>query len=142
MYNIEEKNRYATSLGDFSSGGELCVESATANEIHVVSTKVRASYFPSLLQCRIFLLYQRLISCDHISCFNHRKLQIDIPCLLVHLPLYWQDRVARVDGRFIHWVRAHGGGDRYSVIFYCTDKTRELPPVAAVDENFNPAQGE
>ena len=31
-----------------------------------------------------------------------------------------RNRVARVDGRRVHWVRAHRGGDRYSVVFYGT----------------------
>ncbi|CAM9531709.1 unnamed protein product, partial [Heterosigma akashiwo] len=29
-------------------------------------------------------------------------------------------RVARVDGRRVHWVRTWGGGDRYSLVFYAT----------------------
>jgi hypothetical protein len=30
------------------------------------------------------------------------------------------NRIARVDGRYVHWVRGCGGGDRYSLIFYAT----------------------
>ena len=38
-------------------------------------------------------------------------------------------RVARVDGRRVHWVRAFSGGDRYSVIYYVTaGKVDELGP--------------
>jgi hypothetical protein len=28
--------------------------------------------------------------------------------------------MAKVDGRFVHWVRRFGGGDRFSLIFYMT----------------------
>jgi hypothetical protein len=54
-----------------------------------------------------------------------------------------RDRVARVDGRFVHWVRGYDSGKngaRYSVIFYAnkpsaaTERMR-LP----VDESFVPA---
>lgn len=31
-----------------------------------------------------------------------------------------RNRIARVDGRKIHWVRSWEGGDRYSLIFYDT----------------------
>ena len=49
-----------------------------------------------------------------------------------------KNRMARVDGRFIHWVRGHGGGDRYSLIFYSTDKKSETPPIEAVHLDFRP----
>ena len=32
-----------------------------------------------------------------------------------------RNAVARVDGRRVHWVRAFSGGDRFSLIFYCTE---------------------
>ena len=36
-----------------------------------------------------------------------------------------QNRIARVEGRHIHWVRSWDGGDRYSLIFYdTTDRFR------------------
>lgn len=31
-----------------------------------------------------------------------------------------RNRIAKVDGRNIHWVRSWKGGDRYSLIFYDT----------------------
>ena len=49
-----------------------------------------------------------------------------------------KNRMARVDGRFIHWVRGHGGGDRYSLVFFSTDKDRATPPVQAVHLDFRP----
>jgi hypothetical protein len=42
------------------------------------------------------------------------------------------DRLACVDGRFPHWVRGYGGGTRYSVIYYVTDKDCATPRGAAV----------
>ena len=57
--------QYAISLGAFTHGGELCVESAEdPSSVHVLTTR---------------------------------------------------DRIARIDGRFIHWVRGHSGGDRCGV---------------------------
>ena len=63
--------QYAISLGDFSSGGYLCVECEDYRRVMVVDT--------------------------------HNKM-------------------ARIDGRFVHWVRSFGpaGCDRYSLIFYAT----------------------
>jgi hypothetical protein len=39
-----------------------------------------------------------------------------------------RERIARVDGRHVHWVRTFTGGDRYSLIFY---DTRPPPGAAA-----------
>ncbi len=39
-----------------------------------------------------------------------------------------KNRIARVDGRHIHWVRGWNGGDRYSLIFYDTTQ-RFIKPV-------------
>jgi hypothetical protein len=81
--------QYATSLGAFSDGGELCVESATdPTAVHVLNT---------------------------------------------------HGRIAQIDGRFIHWVRGHGGGDRYSVIFYSTNESRRTEPAIAFNAKFVPA---
>ena len=51
-----------------------------------------------------------------------------------------RDRVAKVDGRFIHWVRGYGGGGvRYSLIFFATDPARGTPPAEAAFPEFLPA---
>lgn len=34
------------------------------------------------------------------------------------------DRMAKVDGRRVHWVRGHSGGTRYSVIFFATNPSQ------------------
>jgi len=39
-----------------------------------------------------------------------------------------RNRIARVDGRNVHWVRSFTGGDRYSLIFYDTSESRPSPP--------------
>jgi hypothetical protein len=86
--HIDELDRtfqYAVSLGDFTAGGELCIDgilaTSTSNTddeevIHVVDT---------------------------------------------------HDRIARVDGRHVHWVRTWEGGDRYSLIFYDTSDRHPTP---------------
>mmetsp|Transcript_14072 Transcript_14072/g.18428 ORF Transcript_14072/g.18428 Transcript_14072/m.18428 type:complete len:492 (-) Transcript_14072:1093-2568(-) len=65
--------QHAVSLGDFTSGGELCVEGEKedGSEVYIVQTK---------------------------------------------------NKIVRVDGRYVHWVRSHAGGDRYSLIFFNTGK--------------------
>lgn len=80
--------QYAISLGSFTSGGELCVESSEDP------------------------------SCVHV--------------LTTH------NKIARIDGRFIHWVRGHSGGDRYSVIYYSTNEAHATPPTLAFDPQFAP----
>lgn len=40
-------------------------------------------------------------------------------------------RIARVDGRHIHWVRSWKGGDRYSLIFYDTTDRFQTPMIAS-----------
>eukprot|EP00977_Amphora_coffeiformis_P027666 scaffold34630_cov185-Amphora_coffeaeformis.AAC.12 len=81
--HIDEKDcnyQYAVALGDFSGGGQLCVESQDEGCVEVVTTK---------------------------------------------------NRIARVDGRRVHWVRPWEKGDRYSLIFYDTrDQTTAAGPVA------------
>ena len=44
------------------------------------------------------------------------------------------DRVASMDGRFVHWVRGHSGGDRYSLVFYSLDQTVATKAVSALRE--------
>jgi hypothetical protein len=47
------------------------------------------------------------------------------------------NKIARVDGRHVHWVRTWGGGDRYSLIFYNTSD-RNVTPIMdlGVDVKF------
>lgn len=55
----------------------------------------------------------------------------------VHV-LNTHDRIARVDGRFVHWVRGHGGGDRYSLIFFSTTPDCATEPTKAFHSDFEP----
>lgn len=43
-----------------------------------------------------------------------------------------RNRIARVDGRFVHWVRGWGDGDRYSVIYFCTNESKATKATTAV----------
>lgn len=48
-----------------------------------------------------------------------------------------RNRVARVDGRHVHWVRTFCGGDRYSLIFFDTsDKFPTAVMESGVDESY------
>ena len=47
------------------------------------------------------------------------------------------NRIARVDGRHIHWVRTWCGGDRYSLIYYDTREQNATPIIpTGVDEEY------
>lgn len=51
-----------------------------------------------------------------------------------------RNRVAKVDGRRVHWVRGFAGDERYSIIFFCLDSTKETPLTHSVFENYQPFQ--
>jgi hypothetical protein len=80
--------QHAISLGEFKTGGQLCVESEDHNRVSVVGT---------------------------------------------------HGRLVRVDGRFVHWVRRFGGGDRFSLIFYATVGTGATEKSRAVHAGAIPA---
>jgi len=47
------------------------------------------------------------------------------------------NRIARLDGRHVHWVRSWEGGDRYSLIFYDTSERLKTDIIASgVDVSF------
>ena len=47
-------------------------------------------------------------------------------------------RCAKVDGRHVHWVRSHAGGERYSLIFYST--VGDPAPIGlSVDTEWRPS---
>merc|ERR1711865_1355409 len=56
----------------------------------------------------------------------------------VHI-LNTHDRIARVDGRFLHWVRGHSGGDCFSLIFFSTTPACATERAEPFDETFLPA---
>ena len=51
-----------------------------------------------------------------------------------------KNRVASMDGRFVHWVRGHSGGDRYSLVFYSLDPDAATPPLSAL-RDWEPTGG-
>jgi hypothetical protein len=58
---------------------------------------------------------------------DHRTVaQVDTHC-----------KLARMDGRFVHWVRRFSGGERYSLIFYMTSGDGN-PRERAVHTDFKP----
>ena len=88
----DQSFQYAVSLGDFTSGGELCVEGT------VIVEKQKLT----------------LMGGDDGS-----YKEIAQPPDFVNV-VETHNRIARVDGRHVHWVRTWTGGDRYSLIFYDT----------------------
>merc|ERR1740124_15209 len=92
----DQSFQYAVSLGDFSDGGELCVEG------------------------------------KH-NTFTHKSRKFDYVNVVET-----RNRIAKVDGRNIHWVRSWmRGKDRYSLIFYdTTDRHQTDVNESGVDLNF------
>jgi hypothetical protein len=43
--------------------------------------------------------------------------------------------IAKLDGRYIHWVRDFSGSERYSIIWFCVDPERRTQPERSVYEN-------
>lgn len=80
--------QYVTSLGDFSTGGQLCIEGLDPTEVFVVETK---------------------------------------------------GRIAKIDARFVHWVRGHSGGERYSVLFFSTDPQQRTKRMKPFHQDWLPA---
>ena len=53
-----------------------------------------------------------------------------------------KNRIARIDGRCVHWVRSFAGGDRYSLIFYDTSDRQPQPVQRAFDPSWRPCCSE
>lgn len=83
----DQSFQYAVSLGDFTTGGELCVEGTSDGGT--------------------------LLGDEDDETLQHDPLEL-VNIVETH------NRIARVDGRHVHWVRTWQGGDRYSLIFYDT----------------------
>ena len=49
------------------------------------------------------------------------------------------DCVASIDGRFVHWVRGHSGGDRYSLVFYSMNPKAKTEPMQALRTDWVPS---
>ena len=49
-----------------------------------------------------------------------------------------RERIARVDGRFVHWVR-RSKGERYSIIFFSTNPKHGAPQQRAYHADFAPS---
>jgi len=86
----DQSFQYAVSLGNFTEGGELCVEGTQLPERRAGKTSKE----------------------DSIEFVN---------------VVETKNRIARVDGRNVHWVRTWQGGDRYSLIFYDTSDRFPTP---------------
>jgi len=53
------------------------------------------------------------------------------------------NRIARVDGRHVHWVRTWQGGDRYSLIFYDTSNRHSTPLLPlGIDKDWCPPESD
>eukprot|EP00933_Yihiella_yeosuensis_P041345 TRINITY_DN35739_c0_g1_i1.p1 TRINITY_DN35739_c0_g1~~TRINITY_DN35739_c0_g1_i1.p1 ORF type:complete len:608 (-),score=111.23 TRINITY_DN35739_c0_g1_i1:161-1984(-) len=48
------------------------------------------------------------------------------------------DRIARVDGRYVHWVRGFGDKERYSIIFFATNPAYAAERLRPFHEDFVP----
>ena len=82
--------------------------------------------------------YQHAVSLGSFNSDTGGQLCVDCEDQRAVAVVDTRNRIARVDGRYVHWVRGFGGGDRYSLIFYVTvgkGTARER----AVHTDFDPA---
>lgn len=103
--NLDQTYQYTMSLGPFTIGGELCVECE--------SEKLKGSEGEAEGEATT---QQEERSPD-----GTRVEVVDT-----------HGRVASMDGRFVHWVRGHDGGDRYSLVFYSLDPAAETEPSSGI----------
>jgi hypothetical protein len=73
------------SFGEFSGGGELCVEARDGSSRWMIDTR---------------------------------------------------EKMAKFDGRSVHWVRGYGGGDRYSVVWFVNRDSNATEQTFDVDLSF------
>jgi hypothetical protein len=112
----DQTYQYAISLGNFNNGGELCIDGG----LQLIETDATT------------------VS-DHTA--NTQKKVVPI----FHV-VNTHNRITRVDGRHVHWVRtwstttktADGTScDRYSLIFYDTSQRQPTPIIDMTDPNVS-----
>lgn len=77
--------QFSMSFGEFSDGGELCVEARDGSSRWMIDTR---------------------------------------------------EKMAKFDGRSVHWVRGYGGGDRYSVVWFVNRDSNATEQTFDVDLSF------
>jgi len=77
--------QFSMSFGEFSGGGELCVEARDGSSRWMIDTR---------------------------------------------------EKMAKFDGRSVHWVRGYGGGDRYSVVWFVNRDSNATEQTFDVDLSF------
>jgi hypothetical protein len=118
---LDQSHQYTTSLGDFTTGGQLCVEEPVLETQSSISQSQNQSAAP-----------------DGGNAGLGGGGGGDAGTML-HV-VNTHDRIACVDGRFVHWVRGHGGGNRYSLVFYTLDPDAYTLPRRALRVVGEPAQ--
>ena len=111
----DQSFQYAISLGDFTGGGQLCVEGTRAM-VNTGTTHTGDGDGDD--------------NDDDVDGHEEQKSEF-VNVVETH------NRIAKVDGRHIHWVRSWETGDRYSLIFYdTTERARTGIMDAGVDLSF------
>jgi hypothetical protein len=114
----DQTYQYALSLGNFTHGGELCVDGGIVHS----SVKDDSDILP-------------MTTTNSSSETNHlidSAKATAVPAIHV---INTHNRIARVDGRHVHWVRTWENRtnssrcDRYSLIFYDTSARCPTPVV-------------
>lgn len=101
--------QYAVSLGDFTTGGELCVDGWDASTVQKKEKEPVDSF-------------DRKKETDDNDDGDNSFEDKDV----LHV-VNTHNRIARIDGRFVHWVRPWQDGDRYSLVFYDTSHRHPTP---------------
>eukprot|EP01051_Picozoa_sp_SAG22_P017264 SAG22_NODE_2622_length_2365_cov_3.616064_2_plen_129_part_00 len=116
--------QYTVSLGSFSEGGQLCVDATEEEKEEADGSGGGGGGGGGGVGRSDELPHAALPSSSAAKALGLVKV-VDT-----------HNRLACVDGRFIHWVRGSGGGDRYSLVFYSLDPDAATKPVCAVPQNW------
>ena len=113
----DQTYQYALSLGNFTHGGELCVDGGIVHSVKDDSDILPMTTINSSIETNHLIDSAKATAVPAIHVINTHN------------------RIARVDGRHVHWVRTwenrtnSSSCDRYSLIFYDTSARCPTPVV-------------
>lgn len=80
------------------------------------------------------LCVESCIKGQEINSNSNNELNSEIGSEVVIIDTH--DRIAKVDGRYCHWVKDWKGKERYSVIWFCVDESLYMQPKCSVYDSL------
>lgn len=137
--------QYICSLGDFDSdnGGQLCIEDAQIEELEGEGPLKRARPFLDDESVRDMEIDEFRTASLLAARRDHQQTTSGKYKSVGHRILYTvttHNRMARVDGRYMHFVRGFHG-ERFSLVFYCLDPSGNhyTEKTSPIDFNWKPS---